>query len=123
MLDTQDKRRRHHQNKQLTGSRVHVLVPAPPHQLPQSPGPLLLEGRSSPPLDDALHELLAVEALERSPEAQHLPQDKAEAVNVRLRDEVKRRATVSGDERVMNTSHSFEGLTSRLSPRHVKHEA
>lgn len=68
----------------LTGSRVHILVPAPPHELSESPGPLLLEGRPPPPLDDALHELLAVQALERPPQAQHLPQDQAEAVNVRL---------------------------------------
>lgn len=78
------RKRNHQASHPLTGSRVHVLVPAPPHELSESPGPLLLEGRPPPPLDDALHELLAVQALERPPQAQHLPQDQAEAVNISL---------------------------------------
>ena len=67
-----------------TGSDVHVLVPAPPHQLSQRPGPVVLQGRSPSALDDALYELLPVEPLERPAEAKHFPQDQPEAVNVGL---------------------------------------
>lgn len=70
--------------QQRTRSSIHVLVPAPPHELSESPRPLLLEGRSASSLDNALHELLSVQALERPPQAEHLPQDQAEAVNVSL---------------------------------------
>ena len=67
-----------------TRSRIHVLVPAPSDKLSERHRPLLIEGWSPPPPDDALYELLAVEPFERPAQAQHLPQNQAEAVHVRL---------------------------------------